>query len=200
VESLCSVSTGQVPRGEARGERWITCAPVRGFNSARASHRPRAWVVQLPLVIRTVLPLTTAPLPNAPHQTPTTATSRADCGPCNVDSARVHTHGKCAADCPFPSQPYSIDLRGRVIEEVASGASRREAAERPPTDFHIFGSEHGFMALFPLAKGHFRRIADNPIHGRHKGEPRPMVSPAANPWPLVALARHIEPSLRRTGL
>ena len=27
-------------------------------------------------------------------------------------------------------KPYSIDLRGRVIEEVATGASRREAAER----------------------------------------------------------------------
>jgi transposase len=27
-------------------------------------------------------------------------------------------------------KPYSIDLRGRVIEEVESGASRREAAER----------------------------------------------------------------------
>jgi transposase len=27
-------------------------------------------------------------------------------------------------------KPYSIDLRGRVVEEVASGASRREAAER----------------------------------------------------------------------
>ena len=29
------------------------------------------------------------------------------------------------------------------------------------------------MALFPLAKGHFRLIADNPIHGRHKGDPQP---------------------------
>ncbi len=27
-------------------------------------------------------------------------------------------------------KPYSMDLRGRVIEEVESGASRREAAER----------------------------------------------------------------------
>jgi transposase len=27
-------------------------------------------------------------------------------------------------------KPYSIDLRGRVVEEVVSGASRREAAER----------------------------------------------------------------------
>jgi transposase len=27
-------------------------------------------------------------------------------------------------------KPYSIDLRGRVVEDVASGASRREAAER----------------------------------------------------------------------
>ena len=27
-------------------------------------------------------------------------------------------------------KPYSIDLRGRVIEEVETGASRREAAER----------------------------------------------------------------------
>jgi len=27
-------------------------------------------------------------------------------------------------------RPYSIDLRGRVIEEVESGSSRREAAER----------------------------------------------------------------------
>ena len=27
-------------------------------------------------------------------------------------------------------KPHSIDLRGRVIEEVESGASRREAAER----------------------------------------------------------------------
>ena len=26
-------------------------------------------------------------------------------------------------------KPYSIDLRGRVIEDVESGASRREAAE-----------------------------------------------------------------------
>jgi 2-polyprenyl-6-methoxyphenol hydroxylase-like FAD-dependent oxidoreductase len=41
----------------------------------------------------------------------------------------------------------------------------------PPTDFHIFGSEHGFMALFPMSKGHFRLIADNPIHGRHDGDP-----------------------------
>ena len=28
------------------------------------------------------------------------------------------------------AKPYSIDLRGRVVEEVESGASRREAAER----------------------------------------------------------------------
>lgn len=41
----------------------------------------------------------------------------------------------------------------------------------PPTDFHIFGSEHGFMALFPMSKGHFRLIADNPIHGRHDDAP-----------------------------
>ena len=41
----------------------------------------------------------------------------------------------------------------------------------PATDFHIFGSEHGFMALFPLAEGHFRIIADNPVHGVHVGEP-----------------------------
>jgi transposase len=27
-------------------------------------------------------------------------------------------------------KPYSIDLRSRVVEEVESGASRREAAER----------------------------------------------------------------------
>ena len=27
-------------------------------------------------------------------------------------------------------KPYSIDLRGRVVEEVENGASRREAAER----------------------------------------------------------------------
>ena len=27
-------------------------------------------------------------------------------------------------------KPYSIDLRGRVIEDVESGASRRETAER----------------------------------------------------------------------
>ena len=27
-------------------------------------------------------------------------------------------------------KPYSIDLRGRVIEDVETGASRREAAER----------------------------------------------------------------------
>src|ERR1700694_2336224 len=27
-------------------------------------------------------------------------------------------------------KPYSIDLRGRVVEEVETGASRREAAER----------------------------------------------------------------------
>jgi len=27
-------------------------------------------------------------------------------------------------------KPYPIDLRGRVVEEVESGASRREAAER----------------------------------------------------------------------
>jgi len=27
-------------------------------------------------------------------------------------------------------KPYSVDLRARVIEEVESGASRREAAER----------------------------------------------------------------------
>jgi transposase len=27
-------------------------------------------------------------------------------------------------------KPYSIDLRARVIEEVETGASRREAAER----------------------------------------------------------------------
>lgn len=43
--------------------------------------------------------------------------------------------------------------------------------ELPSTDFHIFGSEHGFMALFPLAEGHFRLIADSPIHGTHKGDP-----------------------------
>lgn len=41
----------------------------------------------------------------------------------------------------------------------------------PATDFHIFGSEHGFMALFPLSKGHFRLIADSPIHGIHAGDP-----------------------------
>lgn len=43
------------------------------------------------------------------------------------------------------------------------------------TDFHIFGSAEGFMALFPLAPGHFRLIADNPPRGddggRHEGAP-----------------------------
>lgn len=42
--------------------------------------------------------------------------------------------GAVGIDSPSGSEgmpkPYSIDLRGRVVEEVESGASRREAAER----------------------------------------------------------------------
>jgi 2-polyprenyl-6-methoxyphenol hydroxylase-like FAD-dependent oxidoreductase len=65
----------------------------------------------------------------------------------------------------------NMDFAGMTVPKQYMLGDVRVDGDLPPTDFHIFGSEHGFMALFPLAEGHFRLIADNPIHGRHDGNP-----------------------------
>ncbi len=44
-------------------------------------------------------------------------------------------------------------------------------SELSDSDFHIFSSEHGFMALFPVGNRHFRLIADHPLRDSHKGIP-----------------------------
>ena len=45
-------------------------------------------------------------------------------------------------------KPYSVDLRARVIEDVETGASRREAAER-----------YGISPSVVMIWVHFRRAA-----------------------------------------
>jgi hypothetical protein len=45
-------------------------------------------------------------------------------------------------------KPYSIDLRGRVIEDVATGASRREARLRRISD-KIIATESAAVAAQP---------------------------------------------------
>jgi hypothetical protein len=37
------------------------------------------------------------------------------------------------------------------------------------TDFHIFSSELGFMSMFPMGRGRFRVMADNPISHQSDG-------------------------------
>jgi 2-polyprenyl-6-methoxyphenol hydroxylase-like FAD-dependent oxidoreductase len=65
----------------------------------------------------------------------------------------------------------NMDFTGKTIPKQYMLGDVHVDGDLPPTDFHIFGSEHGFMSLFPLAEGHFRLLADNPIHGRHAGDP-----------------------------
>lgn len=65
----------------------------------------------------------------------------------------------------------NMEFSGKTVPRQYMLGDVHVKGDLPPSDFHIFGSEHGFMALFPISEGHFRLIADNPIHGRHDGAP-----------------------------
>src|SRR5437870_1077446 len=63
-------------------------------------------------------------------------------------------------------KPWSIDLRGRVIEDVATGASRREAAER-------YGLSPSVVVIWVQRFEEMRSVAAKPSGGSTSSlEPR----------------------------
>lgn len=56
-----------------------------------------------------------------------------------------------------------FDFRGKAFSETYMLGDFYVDSDLPETDFHIFSSDYGFLALFPLGNRRFRLIASNPL-------------------------------------
>lgn len=56
-----------------------------------------------------------------------------------------------------------LQFQGKTPDENYALGDLYIDGDLPPSDFHIFSSEHGFMGLFPMIGGRFRLIASNPL-------------------------------------
>jgi 2-polyprenyl-6-methoxyphenol hydroxylase-like FAD-dependent oxidoreductase len=65
----------------------------------------------------------------------------------------------------------TLDLAfdGKTFDQQYALGDLHADADLADTDFHIFSSEHGFMAMFPLGGDHFRLIASHPLSGPQNG-------------------------------
>ena len=57
----------------------------------------------------------------------------------------------------------NLQFEGKTLEENYALGDLYVDGDLPPTDFHIFSSESGFMGLFPMGEKRFRLIASNPL-------------------------------------
>ncbi len=57
----------------------------------------------------------------------------------------------------------NLPFEGKTRDEQYALGDLRIDSELEETDFHIFSSEHGLMAMFPMAKEKFRLIASHPL-------------------------------------
>jgi len=65
-----------------------------------------------------------------------------------------------------------LEFRGKEFSETYMLGDFYADSNLLETDFHIFSSDYGFLALFPLGRGRFRLIASNPL-----SEPREDTAP-----------------------
>jgi 2-polyprenyl-6-methoxyphenol hydroxylase-like FAD-dependent oxidoreductase len=56
-----------------------------------------------------------------------------------------------------------VQFEGHTREEQYALGDLLVAGNLPNSDFHIFSSDHGFMALFPMGGERFRLMASNPL-------------------------------------
>ena len=70
-----------------------------------------------------------------------------------ISAEGAHSVVRATLDLPF---------EGKTRTEHYSLADMQVEGNLAETDFHIFSSEHGFMAMFPLGKERFRLIASHP--------------------------------------
>ena len=61
-----------------------------------------------------------------------------------------------------------LQFQGKSLPEDYALGDLFVDGDLDDSDFHIFSSEHGFMALFPMGKRHFRLIASNPLSAPSK--------------------------------
>lgn len=64
-----------------------------------------------------------------------------------------------------------IEFEGKTLQQTFLLGDLYLDSELEDTDFHLFSSEHGFAALFPLGDRRFRFIADRPIHNTDEEAP-----------------------------
>jgi 2-polyprenyl-6-methoxyphenol hydroxylase-like FAD-dependent oxidoreductase len=71
-----------------------------------------------------------------------------------ISAEGAHSLVRTTLDLPF---------EGHTREEQYALGDLLVAGHLPDSDFHIFSSDHGFMALFPMGGEHFRLMASNPL-------------------------------------
>jgi 2-polyprenyl-6-methoxyphenol hydroxylase-like FAD-dependent oxidoreductase len=71
-----------------------------------------------------------------------------------ISAEGAHSLVRTTLDLPF---------EGRTREEQYALGDLLVAGNLSDSDFHIFSSDHGFMALFPMGGEHFRLMASNPL-------------------------------------
>ena len=60
-------------------------------------------------------------------------------------------------------ETLDLHFQGKTLDEQYALGDLYVDGEIAESDFHIFSSEHGFMALFPLGHKRFRLMADHPM-------------------------------------
>ena len=81
-----------------------------------------------------------------------------------IDAEGVHSAVRTTLDLPF---------EGKTLEEQFALGDLHIDGDLAETDFHIFASEHGFMALFPMGGRRFRLIVSDPIKDDPKTDKAP---------------------------
>jgi 2-polyprenyl-6-methoxyphenol hydroxylase-like FAD-dependent oxidoreductase len=71
-----------------------------------------------------------------------------------ISAEGAHSLVRSTLDLPF---------EGRTRDEEYALGDLLVAGNLPNSDFHIFSSEHGFMALFPMGGERFRLMASHPL-------------------------------------
>ena len=80
-----------------------------------------------------------------------------------IDAEGAHSAVRTTLDLPF---------EGKTFDDHFALGDLHIDGDLAETDFHIFSSEHGFMALFPMGGRRFRLIVSDPI-----GEPNTDTAP-----------------------
>ena len=77
-----------------------------------------------------------------------------------IDAEGAHSLVRATLDLPFA---------GRTLNETYALGDLYVDGDLTPRDLHVFSSEHGFLAMFPLGGRHFRLIASHPFSKPEKG-------------------------------